>query len=355
MRQINRLIGGLDKINDTIELSTKLAGYKMLKRKDNMSAEARAHTIRTQVGTPDFYEGGTATHITNRLFMFSNVGLQGLRESYNVIKEHPVRAAVQTFMYSFIPSMLQVAAERGFLPQIFKGAGLPEEWGKWLQDAWMRIPRFQRVYRWAFPLHIEPPKYEGGPPGRVYFIPMPLSEMGMVSSGMLYHTINAGIDAGHLDGHEFVNDLSAILNDLGSTIPGNIHPVGKAGWAVWTKLRGQNPIDDYTQAPIIPKRKAGISHISDWSYVGQYAWNSVGLGTFWRLDGKTLDFKDKNWVEKGLGLPVIGNPLGRFIRVTDAGLDERKRETDEERRLRRARAREEYRNKNRKQSQAQNY
>jgi hypothetical protein len=117
-RSIDKILHGLDTINDTMELATKLAGYKMLKENSNMSVEKRAHTVRTRIGTPDIYAGGEATPWINRIFMFANVNLQGLRESLAAINENKGRAAQMAFMYSAIPAMLTVLAERNLLSDI---------------------------------------------------------------------------------------------------------------------------------------------------------------------------------------------------------------------------------------------
>jgi len=340
-RLIDKILHGLDTVNDTMELATKLAGHMMLKENSDMSAEKRAHTVRTRVGTPDIYAGGEATPWTNRVFMFSNVNLQGLRESLAVIKENPGRAAMLSLMYSAVPAMLTVLAERGLLSGVFGGLGGDDgrKLGEWLEKAWAKIPRFDRVYRWALPLPMETTS------GKQFYIPLPKSEMGMVIQGIAYHAINMAFDTGSLETES--DDVRSIIGDAMGVSPfglGSLHPALKVGLAATQYAGGENPMDYYHNQKIIPQKDYRVSTAKDATTVGKFMWNNIGGATIWRIDDKALNFKDKDWFEIALGLPVAGNPLGRFVRVSDRGLEEAKQEKKADKAMAKKRRAEERKN-----------
>jgi len=333
-RLLNKIMRGLDTINDTMELATKLAGYKMLKADGKMSAEMIAHTVRTRVGTPDIYAGGTATPYTNRFFMFSNVALQGLRESLKVIIEHPGRAALITFYSSVIPVAIMTMAEHGLLSKWFDDDDDSElaKWAKWYEGAMAKIPRFDRVYRGAIPLPIETTS------GKQFYIPVPHSELGQTVRGMLYHVINAGFADG---GEDIVDEARSTMGDAFGVSPiglGSLHPALKVGMAAGQYLGGMNPMDYFRNREIIPKNEYRVSTANDAARVGKYMWNNAGGSTFWRIPDDKIDFSNMDWFEMALGMPIVGNPLGRLVRISDKGLAEAEREAKAEKALDKKRA-----------------
>jgi hypothetical protein len=274
--------------------------------------------------------------------MFSNVALQGLRENLKVMAENPRRAAQLSLMYSAIPAAIPVMAERGLLSAAAREMGWLEEEADWLEKAYAKIPKFERVYRQAVPLPMETAS------GKQFYIPLPLSEMGMVTQGIAYHAINTAFAD---SGEDVVESARKILGDaagLQPIGPGSIHPVLKVSVAVGQYLSGNNPMDYYRNREIIPKNEYRVSSANDWAHVGKYVWNNIGGSTIWRIDDNALDFDNKDWFEIALGLPVIGNPLGRFVRVSDKGLEESKRETKADKTLDKKRRKAQNQNNNNK-------
>jgi len=339
LKEIGRL---LDTINDTLELTTKLAGYELLRDQGGMSAEQRAHTVRTRIGTPDFLSGGTATPILNRILMFSNVNIQGLRESLNAAREDPKRAMFMMGLYSMVPALINVLAERGLLSEalarLFGGDDDKENkrwWiraGEFFEESYARIPKFERVYRWAIPLFTV--KGETSADDKTLYLPLPTSEVGSVQQGMWYHLFNMMFEK---RGEAVVDDLMDVFSDIYSAAPGNAHPLLKVGAALGQYAGHQNPVDPHYKTPIIPQKEYRVSTANDLKHLGRYAWNNLGGATLWRLDRKPLDFKDKWWLEKALGLPLVGAPLGRVVRVSNRGLEEEKAAKREAARLERRR------------------
>jgi hypothetical protein len=193
--------------------------------------------------------------------------------------------------------------------------------GEYIEDAYAKIPKFDRVYRWAIPLPMETSS------GKQFYIPMPKSEMGMVIQGIAYNAINVLFDIfKDKNVEKTIKDLRTILGDamgVSPLGPGSLHPIIKGVTAGLQYLGGQNPIDFYKNKNVISPYKYENDPAEDRATVGKFIWNNVGLATIWRIDDEAIDFANKDWFEIALGLPVVGNPLGRFVRVSDAGLDER--------------------------------
>jgi hypothetical protein len=156
---------------------------------------------------------------------------------------------------------------------------------------------------------------------------LPKSEMGMVMQGIAYNAINMGFDLFEEDALEKeIKDVRTILGDamgVSPIGPGSLHPILKGVTAGGQYLGGQNPMDFYKNRNVISPHKYEDDPAEDRATVGKFIWNNVGLSTIWRIDDDALDFEDKDWFETALGLPVVGNPLGRFVRVSDSGLNEK--------------------------------
>jgi hypothetical protein len=318
-RKVGGMLQALDKMNDTIELTTKLAGYKMLRDKGEMSAADRAFTVRTRIGTPDIYAGGTHTFITNRLFMFSNVALQGLRESLNVIKENPRRAAGIWALYTLPYIAFRQLAERELLAKAMGWLFGDDSWEKslaeWFESAYGKIPRFDKVYRTAIPLPI-PTKS-----GRQAYIPLPHSELGQALAGIGDHAVNLILDPilkeNGVEGlfREVGGAGSDALN-LAPVGPGSVHPLLKVVLAWWDYWRGNNPTDPYRGEHIIRRKNYQKSLVDEYIDMGKWSWNNIGLATLWRLDDNALDIENKNWFEIAAGLPIVSNAVGRIVRFS---------------------------------------
>jgi hypothetical protein len=314
-RMVDNALKALDTANDTLELMTKLAGYKLLKDNGGMSAEERAHINRTKIGTPDIYAGGEWTPVTNRLFLFSNVGLQGLRENLKAIRDNPWRAAFIAAYSSVLGSLWNVLAEEGKLSEIF-GAAFGddgEKFGEWLQSAYRRIPMFDRVYRGAMPLPIE---IDGKP---VYMI-FPHSEIGMAMRGMTYNVIRSGVSAWDREWDEAANSVfqafDSMTGDVPMTSDAGFHPAIKTAGAAMDFARGNNPYDSYRRRNVMNKYQfEDYTTIEKMGHMARWTWNNIGLSTVWRIPEDGVNFEDKNWFEKLLALPVVGNPISRIVRV----------------------------------------
>jgi hypothetical protein len=54
--------------------------------------------------------------------------------------------------------------------------------------------------------------------------------------------------------------------------------------------------------------------------------DKLGANVVWRIPERDFQeaiwSEDEHWFENLLGLPFIGNPLGRFVRVSNRGLEE---------------------------------
>jgi hypothetical protein len=85
----------MEDIAATLEMGTKIAGYESLKQAHpDMSLAEVAYRTRKRVGTPDALAGGEASRVTNNVFLFSNIAIQGHRATYDALREAPWRTGL---------------------------------------------------------------------------------------------------------------------------------------------------------------------------------------------------------------------------------------------------------------------
>ena len=83
-------------------------------------------------------------------------------------------------------------------------------------------------------------------------------------------------------------------------------------------LQGQNPYDEYRGEKVIPERVFDAGGARSHVAMAKYLANSMGAGVVHRFNTQDIEGA-KTTLQKIIGLPVVGNILGRFVMVTRAG------------------------------------
>lgn len=84
---------------DISDMTTKLAGYRMLKQA-GLRGHELAVRVRNHVGTPDFLASGTGQPLTNNAFMYSNIAKNGLMSAWEQAKKNPAHFALYQVLQS---------------------------------------------------------------------------------------------------------------------------------------------------------------------------------------------------------------------------------------------------------------
>jgi hypothetical protein len=109
----------LDRSGRVSELVGKLAAFKYLKDRSGKDIREIAHIVRSRVGTPDIRRVGAWHTVTNNMFMFSNVGKEGLRAGLESFKEDPGGYAAKTLMFNLLPKLLLWGIGSGIFYKLF--------------------------------------------------------------------------------------------------------------------------------------------------------------------------------------------------------------------------------------------
>jgi predicted SprT family Zn-dependent metalloprotease len=268
-----------------LESVTKIAGYNILKSKDVYPAE-RAYITRNYIGTPNFRNKGTASDITNSVWMFSNIMKEGLKADIGLATGPKTRSGYwwATVKVDLFPKLLMMLASAGIFGLLLK---------KWFE----KVPEYDKTNYIIIPL--------GEHKGKPVYARIPHDETGRLMAAMFWKI------GGALQGKpEKLQEIFAFgAGQLPDVAPG-IKLV--TGWA--TYLSGQNPYDNF--------RGRNIINETEWKAGG---WNSIKKMVQWtmnqtgQLNFATYDRSGNSTFETVVQVVPF---INRLIKVSDFGSTE---------------------------------
>lgn len=275
----------LNRVGRVSELGGKIAGYKFLKEYSSRSEREIAHIVRTRVGTPDYKRQGELQAITNNVFLFSNVGKEGLRSSWESFKDDKGAYIFKTILFNILPKLLLVGASLAgpdLLKEIIEGV---TEYDKRMYTI---IPLGLNQNRESVYLRL-PEDYDG----------------------QLWGALTWDIANGKILGHGGVADTLAEQN------PYKLNPLLQAGKDLFQYyIQGVNPYDDYRGRTVIPYYTYQDGGWKANQALLGYEWKSLG-GSVIYDPGGIFTYAETPF-EKILRIPPF-NVLGTFLKVTDYG------------------------------------
>jgi len=291
---------GLDKIQavgDFIETLPKVAGY--IELKGSIPEAELAEYIRTAIGSPAFRVGGTATPVTNNIFLFSNAIKEGIKTDIRVATGKKGRATGAGFWWKTII--------RDFLPKFIMAATAGGYFGKELKEIMDGASEYDKTNYTIIPLGIDEN-------GKSVYYRLPSDETGRFLGGLLWKSININKDTATPE------SIAQIFSFGAGQFP-NLSPSYTGAGALSQYLSGKNPYDSYRGRYIIPETtfKAGMSE--SWPKMRDWLLKNQGLGVFY----PTYKPEDPTDLEKILTKPFLSNILGRWVRVSDYGKTEKLR------------------------------
>lgn len=328
-----------------IETQNKAGAHRYLdKYFPDMSPQQRAHFIRTQAGSPAFLRKGDSFLAYNNIFMFSNAMKEGWRGDYESFRKEPTtgkKSKWRSSEYAFniiqsnlVPKMLMFAAAQGWMgnteEQKAKNATIMNMTSNYVKTNYIVIP---------LDLVTVPSPDGKGVVQKAIIFTIPQDETARFAGGIFWQSLinsplaHKSTRTGHFG--EGLADYSA------GQFP-SVAPIIDLFSQTLTYLSGGNPYDPFRQQNILTDRemKAGgefkeaawADHVwklaggtlisKQWDDVPEifgYEPTRVTLDELNEFSEGTVDDKLLHWVRDQIGIPVIGNMVGRFFKIVDSG------------------------------------
>lgn len=282
---VRKLYSFLDRMGRVSEIGGKIAGYKFLKEFSDRSEKEIGHVLRTRVGTPDYKRQGELQSITNNVFMFSNVGKEGLRSAWESYKDDPGAYIFKTFMFNVLPKLILLGA-------LMAG---PDE----LKQIIEGISEYDKRSYNVIPLGMTEK-------GKSVYLRIPQDYEGQFW-GALFWNLAQGKILG----------MGGAIDTIGEQNPYSLNPLIQAGSDLYQYfVRGVNPQDDFRGRTVIPYyifKEGGWPATRE---ILQHEWKNLGGSIFYNPDG-AWKYCDTT-AEKLLQIFPF-NVLGTFLKITDYG------------------------------------
>lgn len=293
-----KFLDGIKNVGDFIETLPKAAGYLNATEGGKTDiTKGQKSFLRKNIGSPDFLAGGYWKPATNEVFLFSNAITQGLRSDISVAIDPKTRSGYwwKTAQANFIPKILMIAASLGLF-----GATVKE-----MMDG---VSEYDKTNYTVIPLGTDAN-------GKTVYFRMPADEGGRLLGAMLWKIMSAPTNE-----QSFTKDIVDVATLAGGQLP-SVSPTITNLVATGQFLAGQNPYDWFRNREVLTddQMKAGGMYAAK-PFAG-WLFNQSGGGLFYYFTQGTP--KDKSGTEKALGLPLVGNVVGRFIKVSDYGKTEK--------------------------------
>jgi rubrerythrin len=274
-------LGDLGKVS---ERAGKIAGYRWMKENTNMTEREIGHVVRSRIGTPDVYRRGAWQLVFNNIFLYSNVGKEGFRSSWESFQDDKAAYTWKMVKYSFMPKAVLALAALG-------------AFGDDAEDIIKRISNYDKANYLVIP-------FGKTADGRAIYLRMPQSYMGQVFGAIAWDLFNL----------EFKKAFENVAADQ----PYSFNPVIKAilNWGLYAM--DVNPQDWYRGQNIVNRKEWDAGEPYRLMEMSKNTWNSVGGGLLYKFN-KGQDPKGV-W-EQISSLPGL-NILGSFLKESNQGLKE---------------------------------
>lgn len=257
-------------------------------------------------GSPDFNERGRAVSIVELggKWMFANAWLRGMESFYKAQKRDKAAFWGKFLTFVGLPALLFYLFEQGHT-----NLGMKKEAAEDERDQLRSIPERDKLRGFVFPMG-----WQDKAQGKVAYLVMPFpDQVRSTHAGFrkLLQTMG-GDNARNLG-------LGSLLNYAGQDLPGANPGMMEMGKAYDYFIEGRNPYDPFRGKPVLDEDvfKAGQGGKE---LLKQAASNLTG-GIVYRhrpdIPGET-----PTSMEEFLRQPVISNIMGRWVRVSNAGLTE---------------------------------
>ena len=290
LKFLSKLGEAMDSANEFVEQTSKIAGKLYLDEKTNMSDADKGHFVRTQVGSPDYNRTGSLNDLTNTFAMFYNARKEGWRADIEAFRNRPGEFIAKS-MIEMIPTMIAIAAASGKL-------------GEEVERLYGKVGSYHKRNFDIVPLGETAQ-------GKAVCLRIPRSETAAVAGSLI--TMMAEKDK------DFAGRIADIFTLGKDQIPAAAPTLGLVGDAA-TFATGKNVYDPHFGKMAVDEELWDANGLEGEKAkeAGKHLWNQYGGSVLMRFE--TDDIREiESKLEKATGLPVVGNPIGRLLLVTDGG------------------------------------
>ncbi len=275
-------LGDLGKVS---ERAGKVAGYRWMKENTNMTEREIGHVVRSRIGTPDVYRRGAWQLVTNNLFLYSNVGKEGFRSSWESFQDDKAAYMWKLAKYNLLPKAVLALAAMGAL-------------GDDAEDILKRISNYDKANYLVIP-------FGKTADGKAVYARIPQSYIGQFWGGIAWDLFNL----------EFKKAAQGVTADQ----PYSFNPVIKAAlnWGLYAM--DVNPQDWYRGQSVVNRKEWEAGEPHRLMEMSKNTWNSLGGGLIYKFN-KSQDPKGV-WEEIS-SLPGL-NILGSFFKESNQGMKEK--------------------------------
>lgn len=309
IKAIKKIWNTLDKLGMMSDIWGKIAGWKYLKKYSTRSPIEISHVTRTRIGTPDYKRTGAGQQITNNIFLFSNIGKEGIRAAIESAGEDPGGYAWKTIWTNIMPKITIGALGSGAVVWGISKLGYDDKdegikYAKTLQRVIEGIPEYDRANYTIIPLGLTDK-------GKSAYLRIPEDYEGQFW-GALAHKLMTK----RFSGHEGISNL--ILEQS----PYKPNPYITVMSKLMTYyIKGQNPEDEYRGNKIMSDTTHTAGGLKAHEAMLKSTWKELGLKLIYEPAWDGLE-KSEAVYEKALKTFPL-NTLGTFIRFSDQGITEK--------------------------------
>jgi hypothetical protein len=295
------------------ERLTNIAAAQSLE-KAGVPLRERRFIVKKYAGTPDVLQRGWANPVTNSIFMYWKVHVNGMQADARLATS-PQSAAdwwFRRFTWTFVPKLLTFAATAGLL-------------GEYLKSLYADIPDEAKQNGTPISFGRVPHKGKGlgrNKDGKTVYINAVQDDMGRFLGSLVWHGLQAAYP---LDERPHSERTTMALADLfGHLVPGR-NPILEIS-RVWAEYgMGRNPYDPFLGRDILSRteEKAGGSAAAEkmlWWTSQKFGVVSTAANFLTReLRGKSIEESEETVLE--VAAETFAG-FQRIIKITDRGLSE---------------------------------
>ena len=330
------------------ERTTKIAAKAdMLKRREegllDWSDGQIEYAVRNWSGTPNFLRKGTAAALTNNILLYSNVGKENMRRSLEAKRWHKetkigfgkYKVGVHAGWYgklfttTMAPKVLSYAAKAGFM-------------GKAAHMYFNLIGNDTLSTYNVVPLGIINDegklefgmKADEGSVKRAVYLQFPTDEFQKLLGTVAWQSLVS--EWGEIKDDVETNTFENIIKDSINIVDDNTPSLAPFLPLAWNAIKATGwfskdpPKDYFTGKDLYPEylqRAEGTTALKMRAEAfAKYAWNNSGglmlykFDTYYELGNQKKIITE---LEEKLNIPMFGKLVGRFLKVSDRGMDEK--------------------------------